>query len=250
MREHTATFRFYEELNDFLPRERRKRDIPYRFKGKPSVKHAIEAHHVPHTEVDLIIVNGESVGFDHPLAAGNRVAVYPVFEGLDISPILKLRPAPLRNTAFLLDVHLGKLAKLLRMLGFDAAFDWRLDDRGIIRRALAEHRIILTRDRRLLHARVVTHGCCIRSQDPTEQMGEVLRRFDLYRNVQPFTRCLTCNGLLGDVSKKEVLHLLEPKSQLYYDVFRRCGDCGQIYWKGSHFKGLEEQVRKLRGSGK
>ena len=246
MREHTATFRFYEELNEFLPREHRKRDIPYPFKGKPSVKHAIEAHHVPHTEVELILVNGEPVGFDHPLADGDRVAVYPVFEGLDISPVLKLRPAPLRNTAFILDVHLGKLAKRLRMLGFDAAFDWRLDDRGIIRRALAEHRIILTRDRRLLHARVVTHGCHIYSQEPTEQMGQVLRRFDLYRNIQPFTRCLTCNGCLEDVSKEEILHLLEPKTRLYYDVFRRCGGCGQIYWKGSHFKGLEEQVRKLR----
>ncbi|MDF1554744.1 MAG: Mut7-C RNAse domain-containing protein [Deferrisomatales bacterium] len=101
----------------------------------------------------------------------------------------------------------------------------------------------------MLHARGVTHGCHLHSQHPTEQVGQVLRRFDLYRNIQPFTRCLTCNGCLEDVSKAEILHRLEPKTRLYYDAFRRCVECGQIYWKGIHFTGREEQVRKLRGSG-
>jgi len=249
MHQHTAIIRFYEELNDFLPAPHRKRDIEYRFKGRPSVKHAIEAHHVPHTEVDLVLVNNMSVGFDHHIDHGDRVAVYPVFEGLDISPVTRLRPEPQRRTAFLLDVHLGKLARLLRTLGFDAAFSGSLDDSGIIRRALAEERIILTRDRRLLHARVITHGYCIRSQDPMKQVGEVLRRFDLHRKIRPFRRCLRCNGCLEDVTKAEVFNLLEPKTRLYYERFRRCGECGQVYWKGSHYAGLAEQVKQLLTGG-
>ena len=118
-RPNTACFRFYEELNDFLSRDKHKKEFQYHFDGKPSVKDAIEAIGVPHTEVDLILVNGASVGFDYNLRHGDRVSVYPVFESFDITPVIRLRDKPLRNTAFILDVHLGKLANILRMLGFD-----------------------------------------------------------------------------------------------------------------------------------
>ena len=96
--DHKATFRFYEELNDFLPKKQRKKAVPYSFFGQPSVKDSIEAIGPPHTEVDLILVNGISVDFDYLLCDGDRVSVYPIFERLDISPVVRLRPAPLTGT--------------------------------------------------------------------------------------------------------------------------------------------------------
>jgi hypothetical protein len=137
-----ASFRFYAELNDFLPRAQRHTTFPYHFTGTPAVKDAIEAAGVPHPEVDLILVNGMSVAFDYPLRDGDRVAVYPVFESFDISPIVHLRPQPLRETKFILDVHLGKLAKHLRMLGFDTLYRNDYQDPDIIATALRERRII------------------------------------------------------------------------------------------------------------
>ena len=175
-----ANFRFYEELNDFLPPENHKQSIAYRFGGQPAIKDPIEVLGVPHSEVDLILVNGESMGFDYKLQDGDRVAVYPVFESFDISPLQRLRPKPLRNTAFMVDANLGKLARRLRMLGFDAAYDNQLDDGEIVDIAAREKRIVLTRDRKLLFRKAVTHGYWIRSDDVDTQLKEVLQRLDLY----------------------------------------------------------------------
>lgn len=239
-----AEFRFYEELNDFLPPEKRKRSFRYSFRGTPSVKDAIEALGVPHTEVDLILVNGESVGFDYLLKGGERVAVYPAFESLDISSLTRLRPQPLRRPRFVLDVHLGKLARLLRMLGFDTLYRNDYSDPEIIYISLREKRIILTRDRALLKHRAITHGYWVRSTHPREQLQEVLHRFDLFSRIRPFHRCMVCNGLIEEVSKSEVLDQLEPKTRRYYDEFYRCTGCGKIYWKGSHYTGMVEYIGK------
>ena len=154
----SAVFRFYEELNDFLPAGQKKKDILYHFENSPSIKDPIESLGVPHPEVVLIIVNNESVGFDYRLQDNDRVAVYPVFEGLDISPIVKLRDKPLRNLIFILDVNLGKLTKKLRMLGFDCHYRNDFKDREIVQIAVDEKRIILTRDRRLLRYKIITHN--------------------------------------------------------------------------------------------
>ncbi|MCF6157406.1 MAG: twitching motility protein PilT [wastewater metagenome] len=237
-----AYFRFYAELNDFLPHDKVRRTFPYRFKGNPSIKDPIEAIGVPHTEVDLIIVNTVSVGFGYRLQNGDYVSVYPVFENIDISPVIKLRKEPLRKTAFILDVHLGKLAKILRMLGFDAEYRNDYHDHEIIQKSLKENRIILTRDRRLLHAKVVTHGYCIRSENPAEQLREVLNRFDLPLQIQPFKRCTMCNCELEKIEKSKIVHRLEPKTILYYNEFSICPGCDRIYWKGSHYEKLKEQL--------
>jgi hypothetical protein len=243
--EHSCQFRFYEEFNDFLPRHQRKRDIPYAFTAHPAVKDSIEALGVPHTEVDLIIVNGRSVGFDYQLQAGDRVAVYPVFESFDIAPIIRLRPQPLRRTAFILDVHLGTLARLLRLLGFDALYRNDYADPEIIRLALAEHRIILTRDRRLLQAKVVTHGYWLRSMEPEEQARVVLQRFDLAGQVRLGQRCPLCNGALRSVPKEEVLDRLEPMTRSHYEEFQQCNGCGKIYWRGSHYLRLSSKLERI-----
>lgn len=242
---HTATFRFYAELGDFLPVARRQRAFDHAFSGTPSVKDSIEALGVPHVEVDLVVVDGRSVGFEHLLRGGERVAVYPVFEGIDIAPALHLRPAPLRETRFVLDGHLGKLARLLRLLGFDAVCDPSVDDAAIVRFALVERRVILTRDRALLKRGEVTHGLWIRSTEAEAQARQVLDRLDLRARAQPLSRCTTCNGEIEDVAKHAVAEELPPHVRATRERFRRCDRCGQVYWEGTHFDRLRARVAQL-----
>lgn len=238
-----AEFRFYEELNDFLRPEQRYQTVPYRFDGQPGIKDPIEALGVPHVEVDLIVVNGASVGFDYRLRDGDRVAVYPKFESLDVSPIVKLRERPLRRVAFVVDVNLGRLARMLRLLGFDALFSNAYADDEIAAISEAQGRIVLTRDRRLLHAKAITHGYWVRSVWPRRQVDEVVRRFDLANLIRPFSRCADCNGPIEPVAKELVADRLEPKTKKYFDVFYRCAACGKIYWAGSHVDKLRERYR-------
>lgn len=154
----SAHFRFYEELNDFLPASRQKTEFVWHFRGKPSIKDAIESLGVPHTEVDLILINGRSVSFEHHLFDGDRISVYPVFESLDISPVSRLGRPPLRDPAFICDVHLGRLARLLRMLGFDTLYSTSYSDPQIVHIAGTQRRIILTRDRGVLKRKAVCRG--------------------------------------------------------------------------------------------
>jgi uncharacterized protein with PIN domain len=193
----SAEFRFYEELNDYLPAARRKVSFNQSFHGTPSVKDTIQAIGVPHGAIDLILVNGLSVDFTCRLKGGERVAVYPVFERLDISPAIKLRAEPLRRTRFILDVHLGKLARYLRMLGFDSAYSRDWDGVEIIRLAQEQGRIILTRDIGILKQKRVSHGHWIRHHQPLDQLEEVLDALDLYRQLRPFTRCMECNEVIS-----------------------------------------------------
>jgi len=188
MNSHIAWFRFYEELNDFLSADKRKIAFAYKLSGSPSVKDVIEAVGVPHTEVDLILINGNSVKFDHILSHGDHISVYPVFENFDISHVTRLRPEPLRETRFIVDVHLGRLSRLLRMLGFDTLYKNNYKNEEIITEALTQKRIILTRDPGLLKNKSITHGYLIRGTDPHEQAREVIRRFDLSSQAKPFIR--------------------------------------------------------------
>ncbi len=241
-RERRATFRFYEELNDFLPSERRKRDFAHRFIGTPSVKDTIEALGVPHTEIDLILVDGQSVGFDRKLVGGERVAVYPVFEVFDVASLTRLRATPLREPRFILDVHLGKLARYLRMLGFDALYQNDYDDQTIVAVAGAERRIILTRDKGILKHNAVTHGYWLRATAPHDQLREVVAAFDLARRIRPFTRCMACNGVLHPVEKSAARHRAPPGVVEDFDDFAECETCGKIYWPGSHFDRMRGMI--------
>jgi uncharacterized protein with PIN domain len=238
----TARFRFYSELNDFLPHDRRQETFIHLFEGQPSIKDTIEALGIPHTEVDLILVNGISVDFSYRLRDGDHVSVYPAFESIDISPLLRVRPQPLRETRFVLDTHLGRLSGYLRMLGFDTLYRNDFSDEILAHISSKEGRILLTRDRGLLKRGMVTHGYCVRETNPRCQLVEVLRRFDLLGSIEPFIRCIRCNGLLEDVCKKEVLDLLPLQTRRSYNVFRRCQACGQIYWRGSHFQHMQRFI--------
>ena len=243
--EKIAYFRFYEELNDFLPEAQRKQTLSYSFRGTPGIKDPIEALGVPHTDVELIIVNGLSVGFDYQLQDRDRVSVYPVFESFDVAPLVRLRDKPLRQPRFILDVNLGKLARRLRLLGFDAAYQNDYHDADVVRIGTSKQRIILTRDRRLLYHKAITHGYWVRAVDPEQQLAEVIRRFDLQRLIQPFHRCMECNGLISPVPKKEILNQLEPLTKKYYEEFYRCDDCRKVYWKGSHYEHMLEHIKRL-----
>ena len=169
--EYTAEFRFYALLNDFLPPAQRKRTMHYRFSGHPGIKDPIEVFGIPHTEVELIIVNGQSVGFDYQLQAGDRVAVYPVFKSLDINPLVRLREKPLRDPRFILDVNLGKLAKRMRLLGFDSLYRNDYNDAEIVNFAVNEQRIVLTRDRlSCISNKSFTVTGCVRSTSKARLM--------------------------------------------------------------------------------
>lgn len=235
-------FRFYAELNDFLPTARRQLAFAHSFEGRVSIKHLIESLGVPHPEVDLVLVNGRSVDFSYIVQDGDRISVYPVFESINIAPLVRVRPQPLREPRFVLDTHLGRLAAYLRMLGFDTVYRNDFADEELARISSQEGRILLTRDRGLLKRNQVTHGYCVRGTNPRSQLVGVLRRFDLFQMVAPFTRCIRCNGILRPVSKQAISHRLQPKTRRYYDEFRVCQACDQIYWKGSHYQRMQQFI--------
>lgn len=245
MKLNKAYFRFYEELNDFLPKRKKKTFFTYEFNGNPSIKDAVEAIGVPHTEVDLILVNSKSVEFSYHLKEGDIVSVYPVFETLDISNPTLLRRKPLRETKFILDSHLGKLTRYLRMLGFDSLYKNDYLDREIIQTSVTSNRIILTRDTGILKNKRVTHGYWIRSLNPKDQLKEVMDHFDLYSSIKPFQRCMECNGIIKKVKKENVLEQLPDKTKKYFNEIYRCKYCGQIYWKGSHYNEMKSLIEEL-----
>jgi hypothetical protein len=232
----TIYFRFYAELNDLLPRELRATEFPYSFNGKQSVKHLIEAAGVPHTEVDLVLVNGASVDFSYAPVDGDRISVYPVFEAFDIAPLSRVRAQPLRQTRFVLDSHLGRLAVYLRMLGFDTLYRNDYLDEELVRISLSEHRVLLTRDRSLLMRGAVTHGYFVRQKHWREQLTDVLRRFDLAGCASPLSRCLVCNEPLMSVAKQLVEDRVPPRSRGLCSQFWECPSCRRVYWNGSHHR--------------
>jgi hypothetical protein len=240
-----AEFRFYAELNDFLPLARRQMTFAHDFEGRVSIKDMIESLGVPHTEIDLILVNGVSVDFAYLVQDQDQVSVYPMFESFDISPLVRVRPKPLREPKFVLDVHLGRLTTYLRMFGFDALFPENYDDENLALISATERRTLLTRDRGLLKRKMVTHGYCVRELNSRKQLAEVLRRFDLYRQIAPFRRCVHCNGLLETVNKEDIADRLQPDTLRYYDEFRRCPTCDRIYWKGTHYEQMQRFIAEI-----
>jgi len=243
-----ATFRFYEELNAFLAPQRRGREFVCHCARAATTKHMIEALGVPHTEVELVLVNGESVGFDRLLDDSDRIAVYPKFESLDITPLLRVRERPLRITRFIADAHLGGLAHMLRMMGFDTLYENDMRDGQIEHLAGAQQRIVLTRDRELLKRRGITHGCYVHALHPDQQLREIFDRLDLVRAARPFSRCLICNSLLRPIEKERVASLLPPGVCERYRRFSICEGCGRVFWEGRHWQRMRGLVDSLLGA--
>lgn len=241
----TATFRFYEELNDFLARPLRSRAFSCVCARNATTKHMIEALGVPHTEVELILVNGESAGFDRVLADGDRVAVYPKFEALDVTPLLRVRERPLRTTRFVADAHLGGLARLLRLAGFDTLYDNHFADDEIEALAASQERIVLTRDRELLKRRTITHGCYVRSLKPQMQLQEVIDRLDLAASVRAFRLCLTCNAPLRRIDRVEAQGRAPEGVLERHSQFVTCDVCRRVFWEGSHWERMRTLIDTL-----
>jgi uncharacterized protein with PIN domain len=241
----SAHFRFYAALNDFLPTERRMVSFAYSFSGHQTVKHLIEALGIPHTEVELIMVNGRSVSFACVVEGGDRVSVYPAFGTIDIASVSCVRPEPLPVARFVLDAHLGRLAAYLRMLGFDTLYGSDYRDEVLSHIAASASRILLTKDVGLLMRKAVTHGYYVRETNPRRQLVEVLRRFDLPGHISPFTRCLRCNDVLEPVPKDLVLNCVPPRSREHYDDFRRCRGCRHVYWSGSHYRRMKRFIEQV-----
>jgi uncharacterized protein with PIN domain len=243
-----VTFRFYEELNDFLSKEKKKKRFIHNYIDRVSVKDVIESLGVPHTEVDLILVNGKSVGFEYLINNGDEISVYPVFESLDISEVQHLRPAPLRIPKFVADVHLGRLTKYLRMMGLDVCYKNDLDDDEIVDISRNEKRAILTKDRGILKRNEVTHGYWVRSTRVKEQLVEVLRRFDLKNQIREFSRCIECNQILNPVSKDRIINELPAKVARLQNEFYLCPSCKGLFWKGTHYHKMLSFIQSVKNS--
>jgi hypothetical protein len=228
--------RFYAELNDFLRDARKQTRFKIELNRRTSVKDLIESLGVPHTEVEVILANGKSVDFSYIVEHEDDLSIYPMFESVDVTPLLRLREEPLRDTRFVLDCHLGRLARYLRQFGFDTLYRNDFTDDELADISAREHRILLTRDRNLLKRSIITHAYFIRDHDPRKQLDEVISRFDLRNQIIPFGRCTRCNGIVEAIDKEAIEHLLEPKTRLYFDDFWQCTSCGQVYWEGSHVK--------------
>ncbi|MFA6472681.1 MAG: Mut7-C RNAse domain-containing protein [Candidatus Latescibacterota bacterium] len=237
-----ATFRFYEELNDFLPSEKKKIALIIEFTGNPSIKYFIESLGIPHTEVDLIIINGESVSFAYCVKDGDIISIYPEFESFDLSGVTRLRTTPLRKTKFIADTHLDKLTKYLRLLGFDCSYNKQYTDTEIIQTAEMEKRIILTKVVSLLKNSNISRGYRIRSHYPLEQVREVMRRFDLYTCIKPFPRCKVCNVILAN---GKIINDLEPALPKNCSEFCHCTSCKKILWKGFYTAKLLNLIQSI-----
>jgi uncharacterized protein with PIN domain len=234
-----ASCRFYAELNDFLPKASRHRDLERALDGLGTVKDLIEACGVPHPEVELVLVNGEVADFSRPVAPGDRVSVYPAFRRIALGPGVGRRSRRPPDVRFVLDVHLGRLAAYLRLAGFDTLYATDWPDAHLAALAERDGRILLTRDRELLKRRSVEWGYWVRETRPRRQLAEVVERFDLAPLAAPFSRCGRCNGLLEAVDRAAVLDELPLATRRRHRAFRRCRGCGRLYWRGSHVAALE-----------
>ncbi|MGD2063877.1 MAG: Mut7-C RNAse domain-containing protein [Nitrospirota bacterium] len=241
----TIYLRLYEELNDYLPEERSKRTFAYEVAEGASLGEVVDGLGVPRGEVDLALVDGEAVGFDHRVRDGERIALYPVFESLDVGSVTALPGRPLRESRFALDVHLGRLARYLRLLGFDAAYHRDCDDDELVAIARSEGRILLSRDGPLVARRDVSHAYLVASQVPGEQAVEVVRRCDLAGQVRPFSRCLVCNGEVATVAVAEVVEPLPEWVRATHREVRRCTGCGRVYWRGGHWQRMQRLVKAI-----
>ena len=240
-----ATFFFHGSLNDFLSKKKKNERYEYEFAGTPSVKDAIETIGVPHVEVDLILANECPVDFTYRLTQSDKILVYPKGLKPEVKNLIHLIKQFPGEPTFILDVHLGKLARLLRMLGFDTLYEKEFADAQIAAIAATQTQIVLTRDLPLLKRKTLEWGYWVRSRQPQEQLWEVINHFNLLTYAKPFYRCIACNGLIVRVDKRQIQAHLQPQTNSCFDEFYQCCGCLKIYWKGSHYEKMERFVQHL-----
>jgi uncharacterized protein with PIN domain len=244
-----VTVRLYGSLGDFVVTARRGAAFEYDAGEPRSVKDLIESLGVPHCEVQVVLVDGESAGFARVVRGGERIAVYPYFSAIDAGDAAVAgEPLP-SEPRFVLDGHLGRLAAYLRALGVDTAHERDADDASIARVAAEEGRVVLTRDIGLLKRAAVRHGWWVRSDNPRLQLREVVSRFGLAARAAPFTRCLRCNVPLVPVDPASVGDDVPPHVRQRFDAFSRCPACLRTFWRGTHHAHLESLLARFATSG-
>ena len=240
-----VSVRFYAELNDFLPADQQGKQLRVELDRRTSIKDMLEALGVPHTEIMTLIVNSKSVNFDYIVNAGDHISVYPPFSEIDISSVQKLGEYTQNEFRFVLDCHLGRLARYLRQCGFDTLYQNDYNDDQLAKISSTEERILLTRDRNLLKRSVIEYGYFVRETDPRKQLDEIIHRYRLRNRIKPFGRCTLCNGTVEPVDKQTINDLLEPKTRKHYETFWQCKDCQQVYWEGSHVEKMQQVTKDL-----
>jgi uncharacterized protein len=217
------------ELQFLLRAGRRGGPVAVTCDGVSSLGHVVESLGVPLPEVGTLTVNGEPTAASYRPGGGDLVHVTAVG-----------RPQRLGVARFILDVHLGTLARRLRLVGVDAAYANDAADDVLIERANTGRRVLLTQDRGLLRRRRLRMGAYVRGARPDDQLIDVLSRFA--PPLAPWTRCPACNSLLLPAAKTEVEPRLEAGTRRTYQKFSACGSCRRVYWRGAHAARLEAIV--------
>jgi uncharacterized protein with PIN domain len=245
-----VTLRVYGDLRFFIRDQGGDGELQVPSGAPRSAKDLVEAAGIPHPEVGVLLRNGEPVGFAAPVRPGDRVAVYPPFRSIPLPGLPALRPRRPVPARFACDVHLGTLTRRLRLLGLSAWYRLDTDDATLARVAAEEDRILLSRDRGLLMRRGVVHGYCPRADDPDAQALEVVSHYRLGAELEPFARCVRCDGRLRPAAKAEVYAQLPPRTISEHDRFVRCIDCGHVYWPGSHVDRMAGFIRTAAAAGR
>jgi uncharacterized protein len=232
MPESSVRVRIDPDLWFFAAPQRRVEQFELRYDGTATLGHLAESLGVPLTEVGTLRVDGALATSAHQPRPGATI---------EIGPVERPQPVP---PLFVLDVHLGKLARRLRLLGVDTAYRNDADDDELIAQAGRERRVLLTQDRGLLRRRALWKGGYVRGADPARQLADVIDRFA--PPLAPWTRCTACNGLLTVVSKQDVLAEIKSGTRRHYDEYARCGNCRQVYWRGAHSRRINAIIRAAR----
>lgn len=245
--------RFYGDLQDFLPEKSNLECFSqdgeiyhYTFRGRQTAKDVIESLGVPHTEVDLILIDSEPRDFTYLLQTDDFMSVYPLFNNIALADKYRLIPRVTEKINFVLDIHLGKLASYLRMLGFDTLYSNKYTDPELADISSKENRMLLTKDLGLLKRKKVRLGYYVRKDNPRGQLIEVVKRFSLLEKRTSPGRCPECNASLKEIAKDKIIHRLEPLTKKYYQEFSLCPKCDKIYWPGSHYQHLNNLLGNLQ----
>ncbi|MEL6404205.1 MAG: Mut7-C RNAse domain-containing protein [Chloroflexota bacterium] len=243
-----AHFTFHGRIQFFLSRHQQDQPIEQTFDWRGTIKDMVEAIAPPHPEIDLIVVNGQSVDWDYIMQDGDEVHVYSDFDAVDVPNKIRLTPAYPGKPKFILDTHLGRLASYLRMMGFDTLYRNDYPDDVLAEVSANEERIVLTRDVGVLKRGIVVYGYFVRNTDPRKRLLEINERYNLVKYAEPFGRCMSCNGNLREVAKATIIDDVPESVAETYDTFHQCLSCEKIYWKGSHYTKMERIIDEVMSS--
>ncbi len=237
---------FQKQLDFFRVNDKSGRQFDYALNRKTSVKDIIESLGVPHTEVGQICFNKQEIDFSYIPVSRGILDVQAVSSPFNVGLPSLLRPQPLKHIRFVADVNVIKLGRLLILLGFDVLYSSFYSDEEIADIAEKENRIVLTRDTDLLKRNKIVFARRIRANLPYDQLAETIHFFGLENMISFFSRCTACNIKLAAIEKKDVMHLLEPKTKQYFNTFFQCPQCKTVFWRGSHYNFFKKRISSLR----